>query len=133
MKKDFSIVQFLKFIFSSLSSSVVDIVLFTIFCHIFEPINPLFSVTLATVAARILSATYNFFINYAVVFKGSESVKKAIVKYVILAVIQMCCSAGLTTVFVFLIPVIPRVIIKVVVDGVLFVISFGIQKAVVFK
>ena len=66
--------RFITFIFASLSSSVVDIGLFALFCRLFRKgilqmpaiLSRVPYVAAATVLARILSCTYNFTVNYKV-------------------------------------------------------------------
>lgn len=138
----------LKFILSSLSSSVIDLGLFTLFCFLLKPVDfsgvtevfgglsryeGVLYVTVAAVAARLISATYNYLMNYCFVFKSKEHKGKALGKYVLLAAIQMSLSAGLVTLFVFLLPFLPELLIKIVIDVILFIISYWIQREIVFK
>lgn len=124
---------FLKFIISSLSSCVLDIVLFSIFCSTLVEVYPFWYVSMATVFARTISATYNYLINYSMVFKSSEKHSLAAIKYFGLAICQMCLSALLTTVGVRLFYFLPEVSIKIVVDTMLFFISYRIQNTFVFR
>lgn len=124
--------RFVKYILSSMSSSIIDLVMFQIFCLIFKG-RLLEYVAVSTVLARIISATYNYGMNYKVVFKSNEHAGKAALKYFILAVIQMSLSAILVTGGVKLIPVIPEVVVKMIVDTCLFFASYYIQKRFVFK
>lgn len=125
---------FFKFIFSSMSSSVVDIVLFGIFCALFRDIPMAIGyIMLSTILARIISATYNFLINYKVVFKGKGSRAKAAVRYALLAVCIMLLSGILVSSLHRLIPGAPEVAVKVPVDCVLFLMSFLVQREVVYK
>lgn len=123
-----------KFMFSSLSSSVVDLSLFALFCAVFRnQENGIMSyLILATVFARICSATYNFLINYKVVFKSETKMGKAMVRYFILAVIQMSLSAILVnTIYPFMGGA--EVLVKIPVDVFLFLASFVIQRELVYK
>ena len=80
--------KFLKFIFSSLSSFVVDIILFYLFVLLFKEAYPALYVTIATVSARVISAVYNYLINYKFVFKSKASRSTSLTKYALLAVIK---------------------------------------------
>ncbi|MBQ9928635.1 MAG: glycosyltransferase [Lachnospiraceae bacterium] len=126
--------MFGKFLFSSLSSSVVDLVLFSAFCFLFrgKQWGALTYIVLATVLARILSAAYNYLINYKVVFKSKNSVKSTLIKYCLLAVCQMVCSAVLVD---MLYPIFGgwEVLVKVPVDVALFFLSFFIQRELVYR
>lgn len=125
---------FLKFVFSSLSSSVVDMVLFSVFCAVFKNVAIAIGyIMLSTILARVISAVYNFMINYRVVFKGHGRKAHAAVKYFVLAVCIMLLSGLLVSFFHRLAPSIPEVIVKLPVDTLLFLVSFLVQREVVYK
>lgn len=125
--------QFFRFIVSSLSSSIIDLGLFTLFCVLLRTGGCYWYIFIATVAARILSATYNFAMNYSVVFKSKENKVHAIAKYVFLALIQMIISAVMVNALVMVIANKLETVVKIVVDSVLFLISYFIQKHFVFR
>lgn len=123
--------RFLKYIFASFSSSILDLILFSVFCALFR--NRLGAyVIVGTVFARILSATYNYIVNYKVVFKSKENHLSSGFRYFVLAVVQMCLSAFLVTLFVQLFKFIPEVVTKAIVDTCLFFVSYYIQQKFVF-
>ncbi len=125
---------FFKFLISSLSSSVVDIVFFSIFCALFRDVPVAIGyIMLSTIIARVISAVYNFAINYGVVFKGKGSKVSAAVKYCVLAVCIMLLSGALVSFFHGLIPGAPEALVKIPVDCVLFLVSFLVQREVVYK
>ena len=127
-------VVFFRFLMSSLSSSVVDMVLFYIFCSLTRHIElPFGYIMISTICARVLSAIYNFLINYQVVFKGKGSRAKAAVKYLILAVVIMLLSGVLVSGGHRIFPGLPEVIVKIPVDCLLFLLSFYIQREIVYK
>ena len=124
--------RFLKYSLASLSSSIIDLLLFTILCHFLR--NSMTGyVALCTVLARIVSATYNCAINYKVVFKSRENPGKAATEYALLAVVQMTMSALLCTGGVLLLPVLPEAVVKIGVDTALFFASYYLQQKVVFR
>ena len=122
-----------KFLFSSLSSSVVDLVLFSMFCILLRdvPLGGITYLTAATVGARVLSALYNYSINYKVVFQSDSPVKTTLPRYILLAVVQMACSACLVN---LLYPLFggSEVLVKMPVDVLLFFLSFVIQREFVY-
>lgn len=125
---------FLKFLVSSLSSSVVDIVLFSIFCAALKNVPLAIGyIMVSTILARIISAVYNFLINYRVVFRGKGSRMRAAVRYFLLAVCIMLLSGALVSFFHGLIPGAPEALVKIPVDCLLFLLSFFIQREVVYK
>lgn len=125
-----------KFLFSSLSSSVVDLLLFHLFCTILYGVDGKFGgipyIIAATVFARVISAVYNFLLNYKVVFKSQEKMAVTAVKYFLLAVCQMLCSAvlvnGLHELFGGV-----EVVVKMPVDVFLFFVSFLFQREFVYR
>ena len=125
--------RFFKFLFSSLSSCVVDILLFGVLCSLLKQAEPVLYIAYSTVIARVISAVYNYILNYRVVFNSDEKNYKAAVKYFSLAVIQMCCSALFVTGLCRTWPNIPEFIFKIIVDTALFFISYVIQQRLVFK
>lgn len=122
-----------KFMFSSLSSSVVDLILFSIFCYFLKgrQWGSISYLTAATVFARILSAFYNYSLNYKVVFQSEGTVGTTLPRYALLAVVQMGLSALLVN---FLYPFFggAEVLIKIPVDIFLFFLSFVIQREFVY-
>ena len=90
-------ITFAVYIFTSMLSSIVDIILFSIFCGIFDNVKELkFAssyVMLATATARLFSATVSYFMNYRLVFKANNSKTKSFSKWVGLCIIQMAISA----------------------------------------
>lgn len=123
---------FAKYIISSLSSFIVDILLFTLFVSFLPKINlrGITEIVIATIMARIISATYNFVINSKVVFKNQS--KNSIIKYLILCILQMFISAFAVSALFELLHI-NSTMIKVVVDTVIFIINFVIQREWVFK
>ena len=125
---------FFKFIISSLSSSIVDLVLFSIFLWVLQErsFGTVSHIMLATVAARVLSAVYNFTVNYKVVFKSRNNAGGAIIKYACLAVFIMIAS-GFLVEQIYGLLMLPEVLIKVPVDVFLFLVSFWVQREFVYK
>lgn len=116
----------IKYLLSAFSSFIIDITLFYVFHKIFN------NIVLATIFARTISSVYNFIINRNVVFTSKSNKMKSLIQYFILVVIQMLVSAYSVKV---LYSVIKNylTIIKVVVDIIIFVVNFIVQKYVIFK
>lgn len=125
---------FAKFLFSSLSSSILDLLLFSMLCHFLRGNvwNGITYITAATVLARVISALYNYFLNYKVVFKSRSTVGKSGKRYFLLAIVQMGLSALLVN---LLYPLFGgyEVFIKMPVDILLFFVSFVIQRELVYS
>ena len=124
---------FAKFIFSSLSSSILDVVLFWIVCGLINgaSIGPVGYIMIATIIARIFSSFYNFKVNYKIVFKSEKRGSEAMAKYAVLVVIVMLISGGLVTLLHSLTGL-PAVAIKIPVDCLLFLMNFGIQREFIY-
>lgn len=125
-----------KFLFSSLSSSVLDLLLFHFFCTLLSPLGGKLwfvpYIVAATVFARVISAVYNFLINYRVVFRSEAKLAVTAGKYLALAVCQMLCSAFLVN-FLYGLTGGAEVLVKIPVDIFLFFISFVIQREFVYR
>lgn len=126
--------QFGKFIFSSLSSFVVDIILFSLLIHLFKVFEPfvISYIALSTAGARVFSAIYNYLINRNKVFKSQAFVKKSLIRYACLAIVQCMVSAAAVSLLFQLIGL-NETMIKIIVDTCLFIFSFQIQREWVFK
>ena len=134
--------KFIKYIFASLSSFVVDIVLYHLFCMLFADLFPAASLSftdvgmgvfMATVSARVISAIYNYLINYKFVFKSRASKGSSLTKYALLAIIQMCVSAGVVSLIAFLFHLQTTTLVKAIVDTLLFFLSYTVQQKLVFR
>ena len=129
-------ITFAKYIFSALSSCLIDILLFGYFCRLFDQID-LFRhgelyVSVSTIAARVISATYNYLMNYRVVFRSDASRVRSLSKYALLAVMQMCLSALFVTIFHSIFGG-NEMLVKLPVDTLLFFVSYIVQREIVYK
>ena len=125
---------FLKFLLSSLSSCLIDLGLFYILCKTLKNgFDSAIYVMYATIGARVVSATYNFLINYILVFKSKEGHVKSAIKYFVLALVQMTISAGTVTLFASMLPDAEELFIKIPVDVLLFFCSYYLQHEYVYR
>lgn len=124
-----------KFLVSSLSSLLVDMGLFYLVMLFFASRLGAYAELVATVVARACSSFFNFNANNKVVFNNRGSYRRALLRYYCLCIPQMLVSAGLVTLLNHLLgnsaPFIAT-LIKLVVDSVLFFISYTIQREWVF-
>ena len=112
VKDSFEIYKlFFKFILAGLSSFILDYLLY------------------ATICARVLSSMYNFLVNSNVVFKNRNS--SSLIKYACLCVIQMFVS-GLAVEYIVKLTHISSMVIKLIVDIILFIVNFVIQRTFIF-
>lgn len=123
---------FAKYIIASLSSFLLDIILYAVLVSLLPKSDfyGISQIVIATIIARIISSLYNFGINSKVVFKNQN--KNSIIKYFVLVIIQMVISAfAVSSLFELL--HINSTLIKVVVDTIIFIANFVIQREWVFK
>lgn len=122
------------FIFYGLSggaSFALDIGLYWVFIQLLKDPAPGLFIILATIAARILSSLFNYYVNRNKVFKQGSS--KSLVRYYLLAAFIMLTSGG--SVHLLYAEWLGRgeIILKIGVDTILFVFGFVIQRAWVFR
>ena len=135
--------NFLRFTYASLICWLVDFVLFTLLKRIpflaqLELDTPWLhalsqsaeAILLATAIARVCSATLNFFLNKGMVFNIKQC-KGAAWRYILLCVAVMVVS-GLAVSGLYVLTGINSSIIKIVVDLILFVVNYRIQRNWVF-
>ena len=125
-----------KFLFSSFASSLIDLAIFTIIeALLLGRVDDSLRIFSATAGARVISSLFNYTFNRKAVFKSSESIKGSIVKYYILCVLQLCVSYMLVYAVTSILSLgsVMTVVAKAIIDTILFVISFRIQRRWVFK
>lgn len=122
---------FFKYALSSLTSSAVDLLLFTLFVSWFRGVTSGGYILIATALARVLSAGINYTVNSRLVFERRMS-KTSGAAYFLLCAAQMAASAVLVT-LLFGVARWPEPLCKVLVDTVLFFASFQIQNRWIFR
>ncbi len=141
LKKLFEKYSGLRYVLSSAAAFVVDTALYYVFNHF------LFGMVLnmgntpasdaALISARAISSFFNFNVNNFIVFRhGKEGYGSALAKYYCLCLPQLLASELLlhgATVLFGVEDDFAQTVAKVVVDGVLFVISYFIQHKWVFS
>lgn len=121
---------FLKYISSSLLSFGLDILLFSILSILLKGILPAHFIIAATIGARIFSSLFNYTLNRKAVFVSNS--KNTLIKYYSLSVSQMLVSAFSVYTLYTLFGA-GEITFKILVDTILFVLSFFIQREWVFK
>ena len=131
--------RFIRFMVSSVGGFLVDFLMFLLFLRIlpdrfsFLPDTgaTAANIVVATVCARICSGIANFLLNKFYTFRSKQKAPGEAVRYGILFVCQMAASAGFTA-------LVSSVLhapgpSKIIVDVILFFISYRIQRAWVFR
>ncbi|MBQ0084343.1 MAG: glycosyltransferase [Clostridiales bacterium] len=124
----------LKFAFSSLFACVVDIILFFLLNFFFGARLGVISELVCTAVARAASSFINFNVNRKRVFSADAPYGKSLLRYYLVAIPQMLLSAGLVTLFTILThsEAVGSTVIKMIVDVILFFLSYRFQQTFVF-
>lgn len=122
---------FLLYGLSGGASFALDIGLYSLFIYLWKEDSPGMFIVFATIAARVLSSLFNYFVNRHKVFGRGSS--KSLIRYYILAAFIMAVSAG--SVHLLYTEWLGRgeIVLKVLVDTILFVFGFVVQRAWVFR
>lgn len=121
----------LKYLMSSLSSFIVDIVIYSICISLLQNISTEYYVIISTYFAKVFSCTYGYIVNKRLVFQNTGEPIVTAIKFLFLCFIQATCSGFITSGFVFMTHW-NEVLCKVIVDTFLFFISFQVQNQWVF-
>lgn len=123
--------RFAKFAASSLSSAAIDLVTFILLARFLFRANH--QAFWAVLAARLVSGSWNYLLNRHLVF--AQAGQHTVVKYVSLAIVQAGVAAALTGMLVtaFSASLNLEIVLKVLVDIVLFFFSYQVQKRWIFN
>lgn len=125
----------LLYFLSSIISFLADISIFYLISKIFGSVLGGFTVLTATVIARAISSFINYNYNRTKVFDSNGKKTKSLIRYYELAIPQMLVSAILVSLISLIFKATPGVgtFIKIIVDTVLFFISYRVQQTWVFN
>lgn len=117
---------FFKYIFSSISSSVVEYLIFLLLVYKTD------NIFISTYIARFVSSVFNFTINKKVVFRSKQNTVISVIKYYMLVVASATLSAFLVN---YLVTLLGNGVewIKIVVDSTIFILNYIIQRRWIFK
>lgn len=119
----------LKFASASFCSAIVDVGAFFLFTHaVFLPV--ISEVFWANIIARCISGLCNFYLNRNWSFKSDGFAGIEFLKYMLLFLAQMLASSFLVTVFSSV--SLPATVVKIIIDCLLFFISYLVQKKLIF-
>lgn len=115
------------FIVSSLASFAVDYTLYICFLELFH-----LPVQYAFLSARLLSALFNFYLNRRMVFQSRSNLALQVVSYGVLCIaLALAGTYGVELLVLHL--GLNQYLAKPLVDGVLFIISFLVQRLFIFR
>ncbi len=118
---------------SSLISAGLDILLFTLLTFLFNSIFISFAtITIASGISRIISSLLNYNINSKIFNNSKNKTKNSFVKYYILWSLQLIISILLVSYF-STVTAGSKIISKIIIDLLLYIISYQIQLRWVFK
>ena len=128
LKDSFKIYKsILKFSASGYISFLVDYFAFLLF---FYEIG-LESIIVCNIIARALSSTVNFYLNNKYVFKNKDEVIKKYIKYITLVVSILALNTVVLKIVTFF--GVKVYVAKIITEAVMFLVSYNIQKRIIFK
>lgn len=125
---------FLKYIFSSGISFVLDLSLFTLFNFLLKDRIGSNSIFISTILARIISSLVNYLLNRNKVFKNNDKLADltSLIKYYLLVIVQMIVSATVVS-YLYKAFKVFELLIKIPVEILLFLINYFVQKNFIFN
>jgi len=118
---------FMKYLLVAFSSFILDVILFI---SIFNILNINSKILAATILARVVSSIYNYIVNSNLVFKDMSI--KSLIKYYMLAILVMFLSGCFVT-YLYNLLHIDVLVIKIIIDTLLWCINLVIQREIVFN
>ena len=115
----------IKFSISSIISFIIDYSLFSIFSIFIK------NISLCNIFARVISSIVNYLMNRKYVFKSNTNFYKSFFSYVVLAIIILTLNTFLLNIFIYKL-LINKFISKIMVEIILFIFNFLIQKKYIF-
>lgn len=129
MKKLFSKYQtIITYILFSSLSFIVDIVSFSVILFFLKD-----KIMISSYLARTISSVFNYIVNKNIVFKNNEKKNiKSMIMYFLLVIVNITISGTLVKKIYFFIHY-NATLIKIVIDSLIFIINYFLQKYVIFK
>ena len=120
------------YLLSSGLSFIVDIISFSIILYFIKDIF-VDAILLSSYVARGISSVVNYIVNKKYVFKNEKKRNyKAFIEYFLLVIINITIS-GLLVTKVYNYIHLNATFIKVIIDSIIFIINYFLQKLVIFK
>lgn len=126
---------FIKFSIAAMIAYVVDISTFWLFEVVFGFLDDEYKILVATILSRILCSIATYILNRTAVFRSEEKQQSSVVRFVILSVVQLIASWLLVWGLGVLLNAndFGNMLLKIIVDLVIFIASFTIMRDWVFK
>ena len=116
--------EIIKFSLSGIISFLIDYILFIVFKVVLN------NITIANIIARAISSTINYIINKNIVFKSNKNIAKSLLEYYGLVIFILLINTLLLNLLSI---IINPILAKLIVEIVLFIISWLVQKKLIFK
>ncbi len=121
-----------RYLMSSLSSFVLDIIFYSILIAVFKNVFLEYYIIISTYLSRAILCVYVFILNKKAVFHNKEKTLPVAIKFFALCIVQATLS-GFSIKFLVGFTDWGEVVCKIIVDTILFFASFQIQSRWVFK
>lgn len=118
--------EIIKFSISSIISFLIDYIVFLLLFSISKRL------VFSNIIARIISASINYYMNRKYVFQDDKDILKSLKSYILLALIILICNTFLLKLLVSLFSIYES-IAKVIVEIIMFIMSWLVQKYIIFK
>ncbi len=125
--------EYIKYGLTSLFAAVFDLIIFTFFVNTFTTLDNNLTIILGTIIARIISGFINFNLTKYLVFDSHERSEKLLGKFYLHSACNVVASAILVMIFHNLLPMIHESYFKILVDTMIYLVGFKIQKHWIFK
>lgn len=126
---------FIRFSIAAMIAYIVDIATFGLFEVVFGYLSDEYKILVATILSRILCSLATYILNRSAVFRSETKQASSVPRFIILSVAQLLVSWLLVWGIGTLLNAndFGNMLLKVVVDGVIFIASFTIMRDWVFK
>ena len=125
--------EYIKYGLTSFFAAIIDIIIFTFFVNTFNTIDNNLTIVIGTVLARVVSGFVNFNLTKYLVFKTHDKSENMLGKFYLHTACNMIVSALLVMLAHNLLPMIHESYFKMVVDTLIYLVGYKIQKKYIFK
>lgn len=120
------------FMLSSFLSFLMDYVLFLILVRVFDSASTAWSIIFSNILARIISAVFNYNLNRVIVFRSKASPGQTGSAYAVLALGILIGNSAILSIYTDIFAFSPA-LAKIITEITLFIISYIVQKKLIFK
>ena len=124
-------VVFVRYCITSVVATVLDFILFTTAIASLKWRFPSYYIVFSTIIARVLSGLLNFYLSKNTVFRNKDDAKPMIWRFFMIAALQMLLSAVFVTLLYKIMPI-TETFVKLIVDAILFIVFYQVQREWVF-